>query len=64
MCCVHNFLLSSTQDEVASFDADRRLLVEEKKQLEERYGKLEERCEQLEAQGSLDTVRMCCDTVG
>ena len=45
--------MSSTQDKVASFEADRKLLVEEMKQLEESCGKLEERSVHLEAQVSL-----------
>ena len=49
VCSAHNFLLSSTQSEVASRDANIR--------------QLEERCELLEAQVSL-SICVFCDTVG
>ena len=48
VCPAYNFLLSSTQSEVASRDAHIR--------------QLEERCEQLEAQVSL-AICVGCDTV-
>ena len=48
VCSVHNFLLSSTQSEVASRDANIR--------------QLEEKCELLEAQVSL-AICVFCDTV-